>query len=315
MFSSSRAEQSRLELLESEPLFLELIIPQTPPEWGTGYFKRCILRGVPPVCSLVQPQRRGRASAEPPQLGWSHPGDTGTPSASSWCSLQTTPHTKPTFFKAFQWLVGAQKWPGPLTLQPLTGAPGEVLCHMPDDTQDVSHGATARVLLPAKPTGSSEALLQITAEQPSHLGHALLRQSCQRQWNLRVLEERGGCCTDLEVFAGFSSCRARSLKTKLGFKQLKGNLWKGTKGSKHTHWPADTVPGFNDLGKIQLGGRTSHLGKQHPGCTGMLCLHMRHDISDKSGGELVLLGQHKEGFTQVTAAGRKGKFREEKTKQ
>lgn len=47
----------------------------------------------------------------------------------------------------------------------------------------------------------------------------------------------------------------------------------------------------------------------------MLCLHVRHDIIDKSGGELVLLGPHKEGFAQVTAAGRKGKFREEEIKQ
>lgn len=76
--------------------------------------------------------------------------------------------------------MGAQntlKHLGSLTPQPLTAALGEVLCHMPNDTQDVSHGATACVLLPGKPTANSEAL-QTPAEQSPPLGHALVRQNC-----------------------------------------------------------------------------------------------------------------------------------------
>lgn len=43
----------------------------------------------------------------------------------------------------------------------------------------------------------------------------------------------------------------------------------------------------------------------------MLRVHVRQDTIDEGGGELVLLGPHEEGFAQVTAAGRKGEFREE----
>lgn len=111
---------------------------------------------------------------------------------------------KTSIFQAFQVFMGAQntlKHLDPLTPQPLTAALGEVLCHMPNDTQDMSHGATVHVLLPGKPTANSEAL-QIPAEQSPHLGHALLRQSCQSQWKLRELEERVGFYMDLEASAG-----------------------------------------------------------------------------------------------------------------
>lgn len=53
---------------------------------------------------LVHLQRPGRASAGPAQPGWSTPGDTETPSASSGCSLETRSHTKWAFSKLFKCL-------------------------------------------------------------------------------------------------------------------------------------------------------------------------------------------------------------------
>lgn len=75
--------------------------------------------------------------------------------------------------------------------------------------------------------------------------------------------------------------------------------------AQSTRVPADTVPGFNDLGIIQLGWRTCHLSKQHPGWHSTLCFHMRHHVIDESGREFFLLGPNVKSFVHVTATRKK----------
>lgn len=189
----------------------------------------------------------------------------------------------------------------------------------------MSCSVIARVLLPGKQQSRQTKIYTLekpptTAEKSMHLGYALSRQTYQTTWKLKKLNVRLNGCTNLWVIAcllaiechclnkegDLSSTMSVEGQTVLTSSPLPPALPCRIEEVK-AHIPADSVPGFDDLGVIQLGWRTRHLSKQHPSWYSMLCLHMRHHVIDESRGEFILPGPNMKSFVHITATRKKEK--------